>query len=157
MVRLEQVPPYALSYSAAKGGTANADFESSLFGASHTRSTVVNLAIKITRWMLTLLERHGFLAVVALSSWPNVAFDICGMACGYFMMPFWKFFAATLVGKAGIKVYIYIYFNRKGPTILTLDARIYSNSQAGILTTFSSSAPFHAIVASCNLGKSIIY
>lgn len=123
--RLEQVPPYALSYSAAKGGAVNTDFESSLFGASHTRSVAVNMAIKVTRWMLTLLERHGFLAVVALSSWPNVAFDICGMACGYFMMPFWKFFSATLVGKAGIKVYVFSCFNRKRSTISLLDAQIH--------------------------------
>jgi uncharacterized membrane protein YdjX (TVP38/TMEM64 family) len=35
---------------------------------------------------------------------PNAAFDLCGMCCGHFGMPFWTFFGGTFVGKACIKV-----------------------------------------------------
>lgn len=35
---------------------------------------------------------------------PNAAFDLCGLCCGAFKMPFWKFFGATLLGKAFVKV-----------------------------------------------------
>ena len=32
------------------------------------------------------------------------AFDLCGICCGAFMMPFWEFFGATLIGKGVVKV-----------------------------------------------------
>ncbi len=35
---------------------------------------------------------------------PNAAFDLCGLCCGAFRMPFWQFFGATLIGKATVKV-----------------------------------------------------
>nr|CAB3458376.1 unnamed protein product [Digitaria exilis] len=35
---------------------------------------------------------------------PNPLFDIAGMLCGQFNIPFWKFFLATLIGKAVVKV-----------------------------------------------------
>ena len=35
--------------------------------------------------------------------WPNVAFDLCGICCGHFLMPFWTFFGATFIGKAVIR------------------------------------------------------
>ena len=38
-----------------------------------------------------------------LASWPNAAFDLCGICCGTFMMPFWTFFGGTLLGKAVVK------------------------------------------------------
>jgi hypothetical protein len=40
----------------------------------------------------------------ATRSWPNAAFDMCGMACGWLEVPFWTFFGATLLGKGFIKV-----------------------------------------------------
>ena len=42
--------------------------------------------------------------VFLMSSWPNMAFDLCCICCGHFLMPFWTFFGATLLGKAGVKV-----------------------------------------------------
>lgn len=38
-----------------------------------------------------------------MSAWPNMAFDLCGICCGHFLMPFWTFLGATLLGKAVIK------------------------------------------------------
>ncbi|KAE8767828.1 hypothetical protein D1007_60766 [Hordeum vulgare] len=37
---------------------------------------------------------------------PNPLFDLAGILCGQFNVPFWKFFLATLIGKAIIKVYM---------------------------------------------------
>ena len=39
---------------------------------------------------------------------PNPLFDFAGMLCGQFGVPFWKFFLATLIGKAIIKVSIQV-------------------------------------------------
>ena len=55
-------------------------------------------------WMIQFLEKYGFWAVLAFAAWPNMAFDMCGIACGHFEMPFWTFFGATFIGKALIKI-----------------------------------------------------
>ena len=45
------------------------------------------------------------MGVLLLASWPNALFDLCGIVCGHFRMPFWQFFGATLIGKGIIKVF----------------------------------------------------
>lgn len=37
---------------------------------------------------------------------PNPLFDLAGITCGHFLVPFWTFFGATLLGKAVIKMHI---------------------------------------------------
>lgn len=59
----------------------------------------------VKRATVYLLKNHGFVGVLLLASWPNAAFDMAGMACGAFLMDFWTFFGATLIGKALIKVH----------------------------------------------------
>lgn len=44
------------------------------------------------------------MGILLLASWPNAAFDLCGLCCGAFKMPFWSFFGATLIGKGVVKV-----------------------------------------------------
>lgn len=39
---------------------------------------------------------------------PNPLFDLAGIVCGQFGIPFWKFFLATLIGKAIIKTHIQV-------------------------------------------------
>eukprot|EP00258_Populus_trichocarpa_P032122 XP_024448141.1 vacuole membrane protein KMS1 isoform X2 [Populus trichocarpa] len=41
---------------------------------------------------------------------PNPLFDLAGILCGQFGIPFWKFFLATLTGKAIIKTHIQTAF-----------------------------------------------
>ena len=48
-------------------------------------------------------RRHGFWGIFLLAAWPNALFDLCGICCGHFLMPFWQFFGATLAGKAIVK------------------------------------------------------
>ena len=38
-----------------------------------------------------------------MASIPNLAFDLCGICCGFYLMPFHSFFWATFIGKAIIK------------------------------------------------------
>lgn len=54
--------------------------------------------------MIQLIQRFGFWGVFAFSAYPNALFDVCGMCCGYSLMPFWTFFGATFAGKALVKV-----------------------------------------------------
>jgi len=56
------------------------------------------------RCMFKFIRDWGFWGVLLFSAYPNVAFDLCGITCGHFLMPFWTFFSATLIGKGVIKV-----------------------------------------------------
>lgn len=75
-----------------------------------------------------LVERVGFFGILACASVsptifrfffsntaqilqfyfqiPNPLFDLAGITCGHFLVPFWTFFGATLIGKAVIKMHI---------------------------------------------------
>lgn len=39
---------------------------------------------------------------------PNPLFDLAGIMCGQFGIPFWEFFLSTLIGKALIKTHIQV-------------------------------------------------
>lgn len=39
---------------------------------------------------------------------PNPLFDLAGITCGHFLVPFWTFFGATLIGKAFVKMHIQV-------------------------------------------------
>ena len=102
-----EIPPYALCYSARAVGKKNKDFEEAFTNqAEDNKSKFSRYMGSWLEWMLKLVERHGLIAVVLLSAWPNAAFDMCGMACGHFLMPFWTFFSGLVLGKAFIKVMI---------------------------------------------------
>ena len=61
-------------------------------------------------WMIDFLQRHGFLGVFLMAAWPNALFDLCGICCGHFMMPFWEFFLAVLLGKCFVKANMQAFF-----------------------------------------------
>jgi len=91
-----EVPPYALSYALAKAGKANREFD-------EIAESAEGVFGRMKAWMITFIQNWGFWGVLAFSAWPNMAFDLCGICCGHFLMPFWVFFGATFVGKALIK------------------------------------------------------
>lgn len=95
---LGEVPPYALSRAAALAGKANAELDE--IGEMKGDNAFEKMKI----WMVDFMKRYGWWGVVAMSAWPNAAFDLCGICCGHFLMPFWTFLSATIVGKAFIKV-----------------------------------------------------
>ncbi|KAI9911306.1 hypothetical protein PsorP6_009604 [Peronosclerospora sorghi] len=94
-----EIPPYALSRAAKLAGQRNDEFEE----IAESKSSY-NIMNSMKDWMIRFLEKHGFWGVLLMSAWPNMAFDLCGICCGHFLMPFWTFFGATLIGKALIKV-----------------------------------------------------
>lgn len=56
------------------------------------------------------MEKYGFWTILACASIPNPLFDLAGITCGHFRIPFKTFFSATFVGKAIIKVHIQMLF-----------------------------------------------
>eukprot|EP00199_Chlamydomonas_sp_CCMP681_P002152 CAMPEP_0119112770 /NCGR_PEP_ID=MMETSP1180-20130426/41649_1 /TAXON_ID=3052 ORGANISM="Chlamydomonas cf sp, Strain CCMP681" /NCGR_SAMPLE_ID=MMETSP1180 /ASSEMBLY_ACC=CAM_ASM_000741 /LENGTH=424 /DNA_ID=CAMNT_0007100469 /DNA_START=92 /DNA_END=1366 /DNA_ORIENTATION=- len=101
-----EVPPYLISYSAAAAGRkteALQEMEEKL-DVSSKAGLITRVMGRMEAWMMRFIKKNGFWGILLLASWPNAAFDLCGLCCGAFMMPFWQFFGATLLGKSVFKV-----------------------------------------------------
>lgn len=48
----------------------------------------------------------GFFGILACASIPNPLFDVAGIVCGHWGVPFTTFFGATLIGKAIFKMHV---------------------------------------------------
>ena len=114
-----EIPPYLLSYQASKAGKENIEHYRELAELERKSSrkyqnaqsvftkafaTVEILVHKMKQWMLHFIEKRGFWGIFLLAAYPNAAFDLCGICCGHFLMPFWEFFGATVLGKGVVKV-----------------------------------------------------
>jgi len=95
-----EVPPYAVAKAARLSGSTDSEFQAEVDEARKK----ADLFNKMKIWTINFTEKHGFVGVFLLAAWPNAAFDMCGMCCGYLMMPFWTFFLATALGKGVVKV-----------------------------------------------------
>mmetsp|Transcript_3274 Transcript_3274/g.9493 ORF Transcript_3274/g.9493 Transcript_3274/m.9493 type:complete len:443 (-) Transcript_3274:475-1803(-) len=95
-----ELPPYLVSKAARLAGQKSGDFESEISAARSSNDVFSRLKL----WTMDFTEKHGFIGVLLLAGWPNAAFDMCGMCCGYLLMPFWTFFTAVVAGKAVLKV-----------------------------------------------------
>jgi hypothetical protein len=71
--------------------------------------------------------------VLLCASIPNPLFDLAGITCGHFSIPFWTFFGATVIGKAIIKVHLQSIF-----IILTFSKHQVDN----ILEIIQNNLPF---------------
>ncbi|CAA6667312.1 unnamed protein product [Spirodela intermedia] len=65
---------------------------------------------RIKHQILAHAQHLNFFTILLLASVPNPLFDLAGILCGQFGIPFWKFFLATLTGKAIIKTHIQTIF-----------------------------------------------
>merc|ERR1712110_939725 len=61
-------------------------------------------------FMHNLVNKAGFFGILLAASIPNPLFDLAGITCGHFLIPFWTFFGATLIGKAVVKMHIQMVF-----------------------------------------------
>lgn len=100
-----EIPPYAISRAAQLAGQRDAEFED--ITEANSSFDILN---RMKLWMIKFLQTHGFFGVFLMSAWPNMAFDLCGICCGHFLMPFWTFFGATLLGKAVVKANLQAIF-----------------------------------------------
>jgi vacuole membrane protein 1 len=100
-----EIPPYwmtrAARLAALESGSA-ADDADDIPEELEVKSKF-GLINKFKEWMVSFLQTHGFYGVLSMASFPNVAFDLCGICCGHYLMPFWTFFWATFIGKAIIR------------------------------------------------------
>lgn len=95
-----EIPPYTVAKMARTSGKTATEYESEIDESKDKTDPFSRMKI----WTIQFTEKHGFVGVFLLAAWPNAAFDMCGMCCGYLMMPFWTFFLATALGKGVVKV-----------------------------------------------------
>jgi len=106
---LGELPPYFMARAARLSGFDPDDEELEEFEALLNQRDNPNAQSRLSRAKLAiqrLVERVGFFGILACASIPNPLFDLAGITCGHFLVPFWTFFGATLIGKAVIKMHI---------------------------------------------------
>ncbi|CAH1801837.1 unnamed protein product [Owenia fusiformis] len=103
-----ELPPYFMARAARLSGQDEDDEFEEIEELLHEKEAHHKLG-----WMERaklgvhgLVQRVGFFGILACASIPNPLFDLAGITCGHFLIPFWTFFGATLIGKAVIKMHI---------------------------------------------------
>ena len=112
-----ELPPYFMARAARLGtNDSNEDdeeiieFEALILNAETHSSRNLTLFEYIRYLVYRLIKRIGFLGILLCASIPNPLFDLAGITCGYFLISFWTFFLATIIGKALIKMSIQTVF-----------------------------------------------
>uniref|UniRef100_A0A5K3FVP6 Vacuole membrane protein 1 n=1 Tax=Mesocestoides corti TaxID=53468 RepID=A0A5K3FVP6_MESCO len=113
-----ELPPYIMARGARLSCNLNDEIELSLNNASSSSEleTDVNHSPgsdqkpsayqRFELLLQRLVTRVGFFGILLCASVPNPLFDLAGMTCGHFLVPFSTFFGATCIGKALIKTHI---------------------------------------------------
>ncbi|KAM3724666.1 Ectopic P granules protein [Dirofilaria immitis] len=109
---LGELPPYFMAKAARISGEEPDDEEYREFLAYINRHgpKTPTFTEKCKEIMEKAVTRLGFLGILSFASIPNPFFDLAGITCGHFLVPFWKFFLATLIGKALFKMHFQMFF-----------------------------------------------
>ncbi|XP_075473574.1 vacuole membrane protein KMS1-like isoform X1 [Primulina tabacum] len=107
---LGELPPYFISRAASLSGN-RVDAMKELDASSTEDGGFISAQLnQIKRWFLSHAQYLNFVTILILASVPNPLFDLAGIMCGQFGIPFWEFFLATMIGKAIIKTHIQTVF-----------------------------------------------
>lgn len=93
---LGELPPYFMARAARLSGGGVAELTANDDSRTGRAKQMVQ----------KLVQSVGFAGILACASIPNPLFDLAGLTCGHFLVPFWTFFGATVLGKAVIKMHI---------------------------------------------------
>ncbi|KAL8257539.1 hypothetical protein R6Q59_029580 [Mikania micrantha] len=104
-----ELPPYFISRAASISG-GKADELEELTSSIGDHNGVSSKMDQLKRWFLSHAQYLNFFTILLLASVPNPLFDLAGIMCGQFRIPFWEFFFATVIGKAIIKAHIQTVF-----------------------------------------------
>ncbi|KAL0550919.1 hypothetical protein IC582_009986 [Cucumis melo] len=107
---LGELPPYFISRAARLSGARSEAMEELDASSRESNGFIPTYLNRMKRWFLSHAQHLNFLTILLLASVPNPLFDLAGIMCGQFGIPFWEFFFATLVGKAIIKTHIQTIF-----------------------------------------------
>uniref|UniRef100_A0A5B7BMG9 Putative vacuole membrane protein KMS1-like n=2 Tax=Davidia involucrata TaxID=16924 RepID=A0A5B7BMG9_DAVIN len=107
---LGELPPYFISRAAHMSGSKLDSMEELDASSTEDNGVIATYLNQIKRWFLSHSQYLNFFTILVLASVPNPLFDLAGIMCGQFGIPFWKFFLSTLIGKAIIKTHIQTVF-----------------------------------------------
>jgi len=109
-----ELPPYFVARAARLAGEKSEELdelEQELEGKSQDNDSALSKwIVKTKKVMFSLLGNLGFFGILLFASIPNPLFDLAGITCGHFLVPFWTFFGATLIGKSVVKAHIQTIF-----------------------------------------------
>ncbi|CAJ0566956.1 unnamed protein product, partial [Mesorhabditis spiculigera] len=85
------------------------------YRVQYTTENVVGVVLptftdRVKLWIEATVTQVGFPGILLFASIPNPLFDLAGITCGHFLVPFWSFFTATLIGKSIIKMHVQMLF-----------------------------------------------
>lgn len=111
-----ELPPYfmarASALSAMENHQSSSDVDEELEEFENLLKIEQDGSRELTWWenmrllVFKIIKKVGFLGILLCASIPNPLFDLAGITCGHFLVKFWTFFGATLIGKAIIKMHI---------------------------------------------------
>ncbi len=93
-----EIPPYWMTRAARLAAIQAGEDDSNEVPEELEGKSTYSWINKGKAWMISFLNTHGFYGVLFMASYPNIAFDLCGICCGHFLMPFSTFFTATFLG-----------------------------------------------------------
>ena len=104
-----ELPPYFMARTARLSGQKLDDED---FNEIENIKKMNDLDIwsKSKLFVHDLVQKAGFFGILAAASIPNPLFDLAGVVCGHFLVPFITFFGAALIGKAVIKMHLQMFF-----------------------------------------------
>lgn len=108
---LGELPPYFMARAARNSTNKNHDYDQedlkeleALEAMESGENVPILMRLKLA--MKHFVQKAGFFGILACASIPNPLFDLAGLTCGHYRIPFWTFFGATLIGKAIVKMHI---------------------------------------------------
>ncbi|KAF9980166.1 Vacuolar membrane protease [Mortierella antarctica] len=104
-----ELPPYFVARAAALSGNRNEEL-AAIEDLLKKKPDSVSYKERILLMVHEGMKRLGFFGIFLCASIPNPLFDLAGITCGHFLIPFSTFFGATLLGKAVVKSSIQTLF-----------------------------------------------
>lgn len=98
-----ELPPYFVARQARLSGEKISELNEINDSDSANNKNKNSLMSRIKKKIYDYVQNFGFFAILIFASIPNPLFDLAGLTCGHFLIPFWTFFGATLIGKSLIK------------------------------------------------------
>ncbi|CAK64980.1 unnamed protein product (macronuclear) [Paramecium tetraurelia] len=89
-----ELPPYFVARAAALANKKLEELEEVL--EKKDENTFMH---RMKLLIYNKLQKNAFLTVMLCASIPNPLFDLAGITCGHFLISFWTFFGATVLGK----------------------------------------------------------
>lgn len=102
-----EIPPYLLARAAMSASSKATGYRREMKQLSE-RSSGLSIMDRLRVFVYRMITGLGFWGVLASASIPNPLFDLAGMTCGYFRVPFQTFILGTFVGKTFIKSIIQV-------------------------------------------------